>query len=386
MAWNEPGGKNGKKDPWSGGDQQPPDLDEVFRNLKGKIRGIFGGGGTSGSRSSGGGGGAGIGIILALIAIVWLGFSSIYIIDEPEQGVVLRFGKYVKTMDPGLNITFPPPIDEVYRVDVEQVRSVSTDGAMLSRDENIVIVDMAVQYRVKDANDFLFQVNEPEETLEQAAESAMRQVIGDNNMDEVLLSGRAEIAAEIRTILQTILDSYRTGLELTAVNLQDVRPPPQVKDAFDDAITAREDKERVQNEASAYANTIIPEARGEAARILEDAEAYRQSVIAQAEGAAARFTLLLREYQAAPEVTRQRLYLETVEEVLARTPKVLMDAADGNNVMYLPLEGMMSTLPPPSSDSGAGRTYIRQQPTTTVRDSDSLSDRSTNRRGREGRQ
>lgn len=386
MAWNEPGGKNGKKDPWSGGDQQPPDLDEVFRNLKGKIRGIFGGGGNSGSRSGGGGGGAGIGIILALIAIVWLGFSSIYIIDEPEQGVVLRFGKYVKTMDPGLNITFPPPIDEVYRVDVEQVRSVSTDGAMLSRDENIVIVDMAVQYRVKDANDFLFQVNEPEETLEQAAESAMRQVIGDNNMDEVLLSGRAEIAAEIRTILQTILDSYRTGLELTAVNLQDVRPPPQVKDAFDDAITAREDKERVQNEASAYANTIIPEARGEAARILEDAEAYRQSVIAQAEGAAARFTLLLREYQAAPEVTRQRLYLETVEEVLARTPKVLMDAADGNNVMYLPLEGMMSTLPPPSSDSGAGRTYIRQQPTTTVRDSDSLSDRSTNRRGREGRQ
>lgn len=383
MAWNEPGGgKNGGRDPWSGGGEQPPDLDDVFRNLKQKLGGLFGSGGGS-NRTSGSNGSGGVTLIVLALIGVWAFVSSIHIVDEPERGVVLRFGKHVKTMQPGLNFAFPPPIDRVVKVDVERVRSVTTDGSMLSQDENIVSVDIAVQYRVKSATDFLFRVDDPEETLAQTAESAMRQIIGDNEMDAVLLSGRAEIAIQIREILQTILDRYQTGLELTAVNLQEVRPPREVKDAFDDAIKAREDKERVQNEAEAYANQIIPEARGLSARILQDAEAYKASVIAQAEGEAQRFSLLREEYARAPEVTRQRLYLETVEQVLRRSPKILIDADEGNNVMYLPLERMMSALPPPSRlDSGS----VSSSSTAAVSD-EAVRDarRDPNRYGREDR-
>ncbi|MEM9304435.1 MAG: FtsH protease activity modulator HflK [Pseudomonadota bacterium] len=384
MAWNEPGnGKN--KDPWNSGGDQPPDLDEVFRNLQGKLKGIFGessGGGRSSGR--GGGGSAGFGWLIVGLAVIWAGISSVHIVDEPQRGVVLRFGEYVRTMTPGPNLALPPPFEQVLRVNVDEVRSVTTDGAMLTKDENIVNVDMAVQYRVKDAQNFLFRVNDPEQTLAQAAESAMRQVVGDNPMDYVLLEGRADIADQMRQILQNILDRYETGLELTALNLQDVRPPREVKDAFDDAIKAREDKERVQNEAEAYANSIVPQARGQAARIIEEAEAYKSAVTARAEGESERFSLLRAEYEDAPEVTRERLYLETMETVMAQSGKVLMEGEGGNNIMYLPLDQIISgaaaaplrpqTAPPqtnfssPQSDDGSNRTG-----------------RSSGRGGREGR-
>ncbi|MDX1569648.1 MAG: FtsH protease activity modulator HflK [Xanthomonadales bacterium] len=383
MAWNEPGnGKN--KDPWNSG-EQPPDLDEVFRNLQDRLRGIFGGGGGGGGGRKDSGG-SGIGWLIGGLIVIWLAFSSVYIIDEPERGVVLRFGEYARTMQPGPNITFPPPIDRVLKVNVEQVRSASKDGSMLTRDENIVHVDMAVQYRVKDAQDFLFEVQAPEETLGQASESALRQVIGDNDMDFVLLEGRAEVAIQIREVLQSILDRYETGLEITALNMQEVRPPREVKDAFDDAIKAREDKERVQNEAEAYANGIVPEARGRSARIIQQAEAYRASLIARAEGEAARFSLLLEEYAAAPRVTRERLYFETIEQVFGKAPKVLIEPSEGSNVMYLPLDELIkATVPAATRTRDELMEHSMTQPGSSSDESIRSPRQSGGRSGREGR-
>lgn len=375
MAWNEPG--NGK-DPWkSGGGDQPPDLDEVFKNLQNRISGIFGGG-RRGGRSGGSSGGGGL-VFLAIAALaVWLLADSVYTIDEPERGVVLRFGKHVKTMQPGLNFTLPRPIDRVYRVNVEQIRSDVAEGYMLTLDENIVDLKMATQFRVKDAEAFLFNVQDPERTMGQAAESAMRQVIGDNIMDFVLLEGRAEISSQIRQIQQAIMDRYNTGIEITAVNLQEVRPPQEVKDAFDDAIKAREDKERSQNEAQAYANSVVPEARGLAARYIEEAEAYKSAVTARAEGEAQRFSLLLAEYRQAPEVTRQRLYLETMEQVLGNTSKVIVDVKEGNNVMYLPLDEIIRNTVPAAQRSN-NQDYLSEPANSTEYDP-----RQTPRRGRDG--
>ncbi len=378
MAWNEPG--NGK-DPWKsngGGGDQPPDLDEVFKNLQNRISGIFGGGGRGNSRK-GGGGNAGL-FFLAIAAIgVWMVVDSVYTIDEPERGVVLRFGKHVKTMQPGLNFTLPRPIDRVYRVNVEQIRSDIAEGYMLTLDENIVDMKMATQFRVKDAEAFLFNVQDPEATMGQAAESAMRQVVGDNIMDFVLLEGRAEISQQIREIQQSIMDRYETGVEITAVNLEEVRPPQEVKDAFDDAIKAREDKEKSQNEAQAYANSVVPEARGSAARYIEEAEAYKSAVTSRAEGEAQRFSLLLAEYQQAPEVTRQRLYLETMEAVLGNTSKVIVDVKDGNNVMYLPLDEIIRNTVP--ATQRANRQEYLTDPSSP---NDSYDPRSAPRRGRDG--
>ncbi len=376
MAWNEPG--NGK-DPWKSGGDQPPDLDEVFRKIQDRLGGLFGG---KRSRSPKGKGGSGLSLLVLLLVVVWLVIDSFYIIDQPERGVVLRFGKHVKTMQPGPNFALPRPFDYVYRVDVNQIRSEVTEASMLTRDENIVGVNLAVQFRVKSAEDFLFKVQDPEETMRQTSESAMRQVIGDNPMDFVLLEGRAEIAVQIRQILQDILDGYQTGLELTAVNLQDVRPPREVKDAFDDAIKAREDKERSKNEAEAYANSVVPEARGQAARIVQEAEAYKASMIARAEGESQRFNLLLAEYVKAPEVTRQRLYLEAMESVLGNASKVLVNVEGGNNVMYLPLDELMRSTAPAlrrtatGADDGTGARTIA---------TDELGGRPVGRRGREER-
>ncbi len=376
MAWNEPG--NGK-DPWKsgGGGDQPPDLDEVFRNLQNRISGIFGGGGRN-ARSGGGGNGGLFFLAIAALA-VWLMVDSVYTIDEPERGVVLRFGKQVKVMQPGLNFTLPRPIDRVYRVNVEQIRSDIAEGYMLTLDENIVDMKMATQFRVKDAEAFLFNVQDPEATMGQAAESAMRQVVGDNNMDFVLLEGRAEISQQIREIQQSIMDRYQTGVEITAVNLEEVRPPQEVKDAFDDAIKAREDKEKSQNEAQAYANSVVPEARGLAARYIEEAEAYKSAVTSRAEGESQRFSLLLTEYQQAPEVTRQRLYLETMEAVLSNTAKVIVDVKDGNNVMYLPLDEIMRNTVP--ATQRANRQEYLSDP---ERPSESYDPRNAPRRGRDG--
>ncbi|MDX1656018.1 MAG: FtsH protease activity modulator HflK [Candidatus Competibacteraceae bacterium] len=354
MAWNEPGGNN--RDPWGGGgrDQGPPDLDEVIRKLSGKFGGLFGGkgggGGGGGPRRAGG---AGIGVIVAIVVVGWL-LSGIYIVEEGKRGVVLRFGAYVDTTMPGPHWRIPWPFERVEIVDAERrrfaelgyrsgggqsvVRSVPREALMLTQDENIVDVRIAVQYQVSDPQAYLFNVLDPDLTLTQVVESATREAIGKSTMDFVLTEGRAEIVAQIQTISQNILDLYGVGLRVSNVNLQDAQPPEEVQDAFADAIKAREDEQRLINEAEAYRNEVLPTARGQAARRLQEAEGYRAQVVAQAEGEASRFEQLLTEYQKAPEVTRERLYLETMQEVLSNTSKVMVDVPGGNNLFYLPLD------------------------------------------------
>lgn len=339
MAWNEPGG--GGKDPWRGrnGEQGPPDLDEIVRKMQDKFGGLFGGrkGGDGRGRSNP----YGLWLIIVIALVVWA-LSGFYIIDPYEQGVVLRFGKYAYTTGPGPHWHVPYPIEQVQKVDVDQVRSVGHKALMLSQDENIVDVELAVQYRVKDARSYLFDVRDPDQTLRQVAESAIRETVGKSTMDFVLTEGRAEVVADAREVMQQALDQYQTGLEITTVNLVDAQPPDEVQPAFEDAIRAREDEQRLKNEAEAYANEIIPRARGDAARQIEEANAYRESVIARAEGESNRFLQLLAEYTKAPEVTRRRLYIETVEEVLSGANKVMVDVKGSNNVLYLPLDRMVS--------------------------------------------
>lgn len=369
MAWNEPGGGgNGGKDPWGGGgNQRPPDLEELVRNLKNKLGSILGGGrgGSGGGSGSGSGSGSGpgragsigLGLIISVIAVVWL-LSGIYIVNEGTRGVVLRFGQYVDTTMPGPHWRIPYPIEQVEIVDVEQRRFVEIgyrssggrnnspvvvprESLMLTKDENIVNVQLAVQYQVKDARQYLFNVREPNLTLKQVAESALRDVVGKRSMDFVLTEGRGEVVVATKELMQTILDQYDTGLIVSDVNLQDAQPPEEVQGAFADAIKAREDEVRQKNEAEAYANDILPKARGAAARQFEEASAYKESIIAQAEGESHRFLQLLAEYEKAPKVTRKRLYLETMESVFSRTSKVTVDISNGNSLMYLPLDKIM---------------------------------------------
>ncbi len=361
MAWNEPGG--GNRDPWSGGgrDQGPPDLDEVVRKLSDKFGALFGGRRGGGAGSSGSGF-AGIGVVVGLIAVVgWL-IASIYIVNEGERGVVLRFGRYLETTLPGPHLRIFP-IDRVEIVNVEQrrfreigyrsgagggagnraVRSVPKEALMLTQDENIVDVRLAVQYQIKDPRAYLFNVLDPESVLVQVVESATRETIGKSTMDFVLTEGRSDIVADTRTLSQNILDSYGAGLQIITVVLQDAQPPEEVQDAFADAIKAREDEQRLKNEAEAYANEVIPRARGQAARRLQEASAYKEQVIAQAQGEASRFEQLLAAYGRAPEVTRERLYLETLETVLSRVSKVLVDVTGTNNLLYLPLDRLLKS-------------------------------------------
>ncbi|MHB8746428.1 MAG: FtsH protease activity modulator HflK [Gammaproteobacteria bacterium] len=335
MAWNEPGG--GNKDPWGGrGDQGPPDLDEIVRKMKTKFSGLFGARPrkpSSGLPSMGG-----VGVLIAVAVVLWLVYDMTYVIEPAQRGVVTRFGAYVDTLQPGPNIRFPRPIERVYKIDVDQVRSVPHKAQMLTKDENIVEVKLAVQYKVKDARAYLFNVRDPDFSLMQAVQSALREVVGKSAMEYVITDGRDAIAVSTQQLTQHILDKYRTGLQVVKVNLQDANPPEQVKDAFDDAIKAREDEQRLKNEAEAYANEVIPKARGGAARQLEDAEAYRAQVTAEAQGNADRFTALLGAYERAPQVTRQRLYLDAMESVLSRTSKVLIDTKSDRNIIYLPLD------------------------------------------------
>ena len=363
MAWNEPGGGN-NKDPWGGrGDQGPPDLDEVVRKMQDKLGGLFGG------RKRGGGGGgsgsskpafAGFGLVAAVVLVVWL-FSGIYIVDEGTRGVVMRFGAYTQATMPGPHWHIPYPIEQVEIVNVEQRRfievgyrsgnggqsavKVPREALMLTKDENIVNVQLAVQYQVEDARKYLFNVREPDAVLKQAAESAIREVIGTSKMDFVLKEGRAEVVSRTKSLMQDILDTYESGLRVSDVNLQDAQPPEEVQGAFSDAIKAREDRVRLTNEAETYANEVIPKARGMAARKLEEATAYKESLIARATGESSRFSQLLTEYDKAPEVTRKRLYLETMESVLANTNKVIVDSKNSNNLMYLPIDQLMKARP-----------------------------------------
>jgi membrane protease subunit HflK len=354
MPWNEPGRGGGDgQDPWKGGDgQRPPDLDEVFANVQKRLKKIIGGDGGNPPSGDGKDMGPGFGGILALLLVlagIWAVWNSVHIIDESERGVVLRFGAYERTLMPGLNLTLPAPIETVRTVNVEQVRSIENRSRMLTGDENLIDLGYAVQYRVVDAEKFLFQVQEPEISLQEATDSAIREVVGTNNMDFILEVGRGLIATSAGELLQQIVDRYDSGIEVTQFNLQEVRPPNQVQSAFDDVVRAREDQIRFANEAQAYANQVVPEARGRAARIMEEAQAYRDSLIAQAEGEADRFVALYTEYERAPVVTRQRLYLQTMQDLYSTVPKVLLDVDSGNNIMYLPLDGLLSGTASPSA-------------------------------------
>lgn len=343
MAWSDNGGN-----PWQRNARQgPPDLDDLFGKL---FRRLFG------SDRKGGGGGnnrkrsIGASSILLVLLILWL-LSGFYIVEASERGVVLRFGKHDRTTMPGPGWHIPYPVESVEVVNVTGNRSVEKRTTMLTQDENIVELKFSVQYRLKNAENYLFNVENPDIEFDRACrfksticgvlDSAIRTVVGQNNMDFILREGRAEMASRTMTLMQEILDDYGTGIEILTVNLEDSQPPNAVQDAFQDATKAREDMERFKNEAQAYANEIVPQARGEAARMLEDAKAYRAQVIANAEGEASRFTQLLTEYRKAPAVTRQRMYLQAVESVLSNSSKVMVDVDKGSNMLFLPLDRIL---------------------------------------------
>jgi membrane protease subunit HflK len=340
MAWNEPGG-NGK-DPWgTRKNDGPPDLDEVFRNLQAKLSGLFGGKGSGSGLSTGGGFGAGAGLVALLLLIAWALFG-IYIIDEGERGVVLRFGRHIETTTAGPH-WYPPIIDKVIKVQVANVRQIKGNAQALTRDKNIVQIEYTVQYSVKDAADYVFNVVSPDQTLQQTSESAFREVIGKNTFNFVTVGeGREEVSQLAKALLQENLDFYGTGLSVNNANLNQSQPPQEVQDAFDEAIKASADKERYIEEAQAYRNDILPRARGDAQKQIEQAQAYKFKAIESAEGEAERFTKLLTEYERAPAVTRERLYLETMETVMSNTGKVLVDVEGGNNMIYLPLDKIMN--------------------------------------------
>ncbi len=346
MAWNEPGG-NGDKDPWNTkkgnrGNQGPPDLDEVFKNLQKKFGSLFGGkGGRSGGSGAGlPGSGFGIGLVIAILLIFWIA-TGFYKVEEAERGVVLRFGQHVETTQRGLHWHLPVPIEHVEKVDVTRVYTIPVNSTMLTQDENIVDILGTVQYQIDNAEKYLFNVRHPEISLTQITESALRQSIGRSKMDYVITEGRGEIAIQVKDIIQEIVNTYQTGLTIFKVNIQSAKPPEAVKDAFDDVTQAREDEERFKNEAEAYRNEVLPKARGAAARLREEAEAYKNEVIAKAEGEAERFTQLLKEYKKAPKITRDRLYLDMMESVLSNSSKVMVDVEGGNNLLYLPLDKLM---------------------------------------------
>ena len=335
MAWNEPGG-NRPRDPWGGNDQGPPDLDEALKKLQQRLGGLFGGKGGGGSGGGAQLSGALLGVVAAGALLIW-GLMGFYQLDEQERAVVLRFGSYHQTLQPGLQWN-PPLIDEVIKVNTTKVRALGLRETMLTQDENIVEVSMSVQYVIDNPEKFVLQVRDPEVSLQHASQSVLRHVVGDTTMSSVLTDGRAAIAIQVRDRLQRYLDNYTTGIRVSKVNIDESKPPAQVQEAFDDVIKAREDEERVKNEAESYANGIVPEARGRAQRVLEEANAYREQVVAEATGEADRFSRLLEAYERAPEVTRERLYLDAMQSVYANTSKVLVDVEGGNNMMYLPLD------------------------------------------------
>ncbi|EEZ01403.1 FtsH protease activity modulator HflK [Vibrio mimicus] len=395
MAWNEPGNNNGNNgrdnDPWGnnnrgnkgGRDQGPPDLDEVFNKLSQKLGGKFGGKGGKGPSLTGGGA-IGFGVIAAIAAAVWF-FTGFYTIGEAERGVVLRLGKYDRIVDPGLNWR-PRFIDEVTPVNVQAIRSLRASGLMLTKDENVVTVSMDVQYRISDPYKYLYQVTNADDSLRQATDSALRAVVGDSLMDSILTSGRQQIRQSTQQTLNQIIDSYDMGLMIVDVNFQSARPPEQVKDAFDDAIAAREDEERFIREAEAYKNEILPKATGRAERLKKEAQGYNERTINEALGQVAQFEKLLPEYQAAPKVTRDRLYLDAMEEVYSNTSKVLIDSESSGNLLYLPIDKLAGqdskkAEPRPSKSSSSYDQIELESQQTTETNTDTQS-RSTTRQGR----
>ena len=351
MSWNDPDDKN---NPWkSGGDKGPADLDAIVKDLQRKLSGLLGGRGGGNGASNGGTGRRMSGGLLSgglmLLVAVWA-FTGFYQVNDAERGMVLRFGAFQTITQPGLRWHIPWPVESVETINTNVTERFPYQGSMLTRDENIVLVDLVVQFRRTDPEAYLFNMREPEGTLGNITGSAIREVIGKNELDFILTEGRAEIAAQAQTLIQATVDAYGAGLTVYEVNLQEANFPGDVEASVQDAIKAREDKERLSFEAEAYANDIIPNARGSAARALQDAEGYRARVIADAEGEASRFTQILLEYEKAPGVTRQRIYIETLEEILANSTKVLLDTQDGGgNLIYLPLDRLMERREPQSN-------------------------------------
>jgi membrane protease subunit HflK len=372
VAWNEPG-SSGDKDPWSGRRRGAggPDLEQLLADLRDKLSGLFGGkGGDRGGGAGGGGhaGGIGLGLIATVAVALWL-LSGFYIVQQGERGVVLRFGEKSDITAAGLRWRLPWPVERVEKVNVEKVSTIEVgyrssarggtgktkvpkEALMLTEDENIIEIEFAIQYRIGNAADYVFNVRDPETTISQATESAVREVVGRSRLDYVF-ENRKDVEQNVRELLQKILDNYKVGIQIAAVEMQRAQPPEEVKAAFDDAVRAREDRERLKNEAEAYANDVLPRARGAAARMVQEAEGYKAASIARAEGDAQRFTRVANEYVKAPAVTRERLYIETMEQVLSSTTKVLIDQKSGNNLLYLPLDkliaGHEAPLPAPAT-------------------------------------
>lgn len=346
MAWNEPG--PGNRDPWNsgggngGGGRRPPDIDEMIKRFKARLSGN----GNGGNRGPGTGFKlpGGFGVFLPIIGVLWL-LSGFYTVDEQQRAVVFRFGAYAATTEPGLRWRAPWPIEQHEKVNLTGVRSVTDRATMLTQDENIIDVELSVQYRVTSAYEYLVNTDDPDLTLRQATKASVREVVGQNTMDFILTDGREEVADKTKVLLQERLDEYKSGLIVSEVNLKQVQPPEAVQAAFADAIKAREDLERQKNEAQAYANERIPRARGAAARLLAEAQGYRDQSVAKAEGDASRFSQLVTEYKKAPGVTRDRLYLDTMSEVMSRTSKVVVDVEKGSPMIYLPLDQLLKNQP-----------------------------------------
>ena len=356
MAWND---DQNKKDPWgTSGDQGPPDLDDVFRKFKSQFGGLFGGG--SGSGGSGSGGirrfiSPSMLIILLVVVIAVYAMFGFYQVDQQERGVVFRFGKVQnETRPPGLRWN-PPIIDVVEMVNVTRINSSEHSAQMLTEDENIVAVNLVVQYRISEPLLYAVEIRNPTESLRHATESALRHVVGSSTMDAVITEGRAELGFEVQDRLQSYVDRYQTGIRVSKVNIDNVGPPTEVQEAFDDVQKAKEDEVKFTNQANAYAEQVVPEARGEAQQMIEQANAYRDQVIANAEGEAERFLKLLDEYQQAPEVTRNRLYIEAMESVMTDANKVMVDVEASNQMIYLPLDQIRRGAGPLGGVSQDGR-------------------------------
>ena len=347
MAWNEPGGND--QDPWGSGkrgnnNQGPPDLEETLRKLQGQLGALFGG--KKGRNNSGGSshkrGSTGrlffIALIISLSAYLW---NSFYVVDEKESAVILYLGKYVETVEPGLHLYFPP-FEQRFLETVTEYRTYQLKQEMLTEDENIVDVSLSIQYNISNLKDYVLNVANPNLSLREATHSALRSAVGGTEMHDVLTEGREALSQEVKMRLQQLLDSYGTGLFIARVNIESSQAPKQVQSAFDDVIRAREDEERSKNQAEAYANKIIPEARGKAERLREEANAYKSEVVSRAEGEASRFISLLKEYEKNPKVTRDRLYVDTMQELLGNSSKIFMDVKGGNNMIYVPLDKIIN--------------------------------------------
>ena len=376
MAWNEPG--NNEKDPWKnkgGKNQGPPDLDDLLKDIGNKFGGIFGGG------KSGGGSGksfSSIGIMVVLVvAILAYAFAGFFTIKEAEKGIVLRFGQYAGTVEPGLRWkwTFA---ERIIPVDMQSTRNLPSSGFMLTKDENVVRVEMEIQYRVVNSRNYVFSVTNADESLSESLDSALRYVVGHANMDDILTSGREAVRQAVWKELEKIIEPYNLGLIVVDVNFKDARPPNEVKDAFDDAISAQEDEVRFLREAEAYARGIEPRARGRVKRLEQEALAYKSQILLDAEGDVARFNKLLPEYKAAPEVTRQRMYLTSMEKVYSNTSKVMVDVEGGNNMIYLPLDKIMQ-------QQSGGQRVNEQSSTTTINPSSNSNNTAPTLSGRNDR-